>query len=298
MRGKDYQLLDHPRVQARLHLPADGQFSRPESGITRMLYDCPDLPVGPAGQQCRVVVATHPKGWAKSRIGVEHEGVVYELFLTKLPQDAFTAADVVALSLHRGSFENALADEDQEQDPDRWCSHAACGQEAWQMVSQWVWTLRLELGHQLEPDPVPTTEFAPALAPASPHTASSSGYAPPQVGASWKVGRFSGPDFLLQPDGTLRCPTNQRLVANERRREAKGSLRVGYGASIRSCRPCPLRQQWRVRKAAPQRSPGRSACCCIHWWLAPLPFSGRIGVADSIVEPVCNCCVPNGSTYI
>src|SRR5207253_3713840 len=33
----------------------------------------------------------------------------------------------------------ALSDEDNEQDPDRWCSHAAWGQECWQVVSQWVW---------------------------------------------------------------------------------------------------------------------------------------------------------------
>jgi hypothetical protein len=32
-------------------------------------------------------------------------------------------------------------------------------------------------------------------------------------------------------------------VAHERRREADGSLRVVYAASIRSCRPCPLREQ-------------------------------------------------------
>ncbi len=36
----------------------------------------------------------------------------------------------------------ALADEDDEQDPDRWCSHSAWGQECWQLVSQWVWNLR------------------------------------------------------------------------------------------------------------------------------------------------------------
>jgi len=47
-------------------------------------------------------------------VGVEREGIVYEVFLTTLPQGAFTAADVVALYLHRGSFENALADEDME----------------------------------------------------------------------------------------------------------------------------------------------------------------------------------------
>jgi hypothetical protein len=73
------------------------------------------------------VIATHPASARKSRIGVTRDGVVYELFLTNLPQSAFTAADVVALYLHRGSFENALADEDQEQEPDRWCSHSASG---------------------------------------------------------------------------------------------------------------------------------------------------------------------------
>ena len=48
---------------------------------------------------------------------------------------------------------------------------------------------------------------------------------------------------MLQPDGTLRCPADQKLLPHEHRREADGSLRVVYGASIRSCRPCPLREQ-------------------------------------------------------
>jgi hypothetical protein len=251
LRCKTYGLLDLPAVQTRLHLPADQQFSLPESPLVRMLYDCPDVLVGADGQHYRLVVATHPKGPQKQKIGVERDGLIYELFLTQLPQEAFTPSDVVALYLHRGSFETALSDEDREQDPDRWCSHAACGQEAWQIVSQWVWNLRLELGHQLEPDSVRTTEFAPA----SPHTTSSSGYAPPQVGTLWKTGRFSGADFHLQPDGTLRCPANQRLVVNERRREANGSLRVVYAASIRSCRPCPLREQcqWQGSSTAKPR---------------------------------------------
>jgi hypothetical protein len=169
--------------------------------------------------------------------------VVYELFFTHLPQDAFTASDVLALYLHRGAFEPVLADEDQEQDPDRWCSHAPAGQEGWQIVSQWVWNLRLELGHLLEPTPLRTTEFAPPVPEAKEQQPPSSGYGKPSVAASWKAGRFSGQDFALQSDGTLRCPANQSLVAHERRREADGSLRVVYAASIRSCRPCPLRDQ-------------------------------------------------------
>lgn len=259
MRGKAYQLLDRAEVRLRLSLPAAGQFSRPESTICRTLYDCPDVSIGPPGARCRIVVATHPAKPTKSRVGVEREGVVYELFLTNLPQGAFTAADVVALYLHRGAFENALADEDQEQDPDRWCSHSVWGQECWQIISQWVWNLRLEVGHQLQPEPVRTTEFAPAL-PAAPAQAANSpppaqGYGPVERALPWKRGRFSGPDFALQPDGTLRCPAGQSLSAHERRREADGSLRVVYAASIRSCRPCPLREQcqWQGQATAKPR---------------------------------------------
>jgi hypothetical protein len=242
-RGKDYTVLDHPLVQARLPLPPDQFQQRPESPVVRNLYDGPAVPVGPEGVPCRVVVATHPAGKKKSPVGLTREGVVYELFFTNLPQQGFTACDVVEVYLHRGAFEPALADEDAEQDPDRWCSHAAWGQECWQVISQWVWNLRLELGHQLHADPLRTTEFAPALPPPAPHAAPVSGYAPPQVGLPWKAGRFSRQDFALQPDGTLRCPASQKLLAHEQRREVDGSLRVVYGASIGSCRPCRLREQ-------------------------------------------------------
>jgi hypothetical protein len=243
MRGKDYAVLDRPEVQARLHLPAEGPFTRPESVLVRMLYDCPDVPVGPNGVRCRVVVATHVAGAQKRRVGHTRQGVVYELFLTNLPQPAFTASDVVAFYLHRGAFEPVLADEDAEQEPDRWCSHSPCGQETWQVVSQWVWNLRLELGHQLQPTTMRTTEFAPALPPAQEHAAPVSGYAPPEVAVPFKAGRFSGRDFVLQPDGTLHCPVGQALSATEERREADGSLRLVYAARISQCRGCSLREQ-------------------------------------------------------
>jgi hypothetical protein len=243
MRGKDYAVLDHPTVQARLHLPPDASFSRPESTLVRTLYDCPDVPVGKTGCRCRVVVAAHPAAEKKSRIGRTRKGVVYELFFTQMPQSGFTASDVVALYLHRGAFEAVLSDEDREIDPDRWCSHAPAGQEAFQIVSQWVWNLRLELGHMLEPTPLRTTEFAPPMKESTIEQVPVQGYGTPSVALPWKAGRFSGQDFALQPDGTLRCPASQTLVAHERRRETDGSLRVVYAASIRSCRPCLLREQ-------------------------------------------------------
>lgn len=242
-RGKDDTVLDHPLVQARLHLPADQFQQRPERLIVRSLSDCPQVSIGPEGVQYRVVVATHPAGKKKRPVGVTREGTVYERFFTNVPQQAFTASDVVERYLHRGACEPPLADEDREQDPDRWCSHSTWGQECWQVVSPGVWNLRLELGHHLQPDPVRTTVCAPAISPPPPHTAPASGSAPPQVGFPWKAGRFSGQDVALQPDGTLRCPADQKLIAHEQRREGDGSLRVVSGASILRCRPCPLRQQ-------------------------------------------------------
>jgi hypothetical protein len=87
---------------------------RPESQMERSLYDCPEIAVGPEGTLCRVIIATHPAGKKKSPIGVTRAGVVYELFFTNLPQQAFTARDVVELYLHRGAFEAILSDEDRE----------------------------------------------------------------------------------------------------------------------------------------------------------------------------------------
>jgi hypothetical protein len=114
----------------------------------------------------------------------------------------------------------------------------------------------------VEPTPLRTTEFAAALpdpnaqaATCAASSAPASGYAPPTTAISFKTGRFTGADFPLQPDGTLRCPAGQSLLAHERRREADGSLRIVYAASIRSCRPCPLREQcqWNGNETAKPR---------------------------------------------
>jgi hypothetical protein len=242
-RGKEYTLLDHPLVQARLHLPPDQLQQRPESQIVRNLYDCQSVPMGTEGVVCRVVVATHQASKKKSKVGATRAGIVYELFFTNLPQQAFSACDVVELYLHRGAFEPALSDEDRELDPDRWCSHTAWGQECWQVIAQWVWNLRLELGHVLKPEPLRTTEFAAALSTPQAEQAPAQGYEPPVVGGAWKAGRYAGKDFALQPDGTVCCPAGKRLFPQEHRREKDGSLRMVYQARIADCRACQMRPQ-------------------------------------------------------
>jgi len=161
MRGKDYALLDLTQVKERLALPADEQFTHPESGTCRNLFDCGELPVTAQGHHCRVIVATHAATTAKAPIGVTRDEVVYELFFTALPALGFTAADVVKLYLHRGSFETVLSDEDREQDSDRWSSYTTQGQEIWQILSQWMWNLRKELSQQWHLTSMRLTEFSP-----------------------------------------------------------------------------------------------------------------------------------------
>ena len=198
------------------------------------------------------MVATHAVTSSSPAVGVERDGAVYELFVSTLPSLAFTASDVLDLYLHRGSFETVLADEDDEQESDRWYSHAPCGQEFAQILAQWIWNLRLELGQQLSGASLCITELAPALegepastvesVPAEKLTSSSS-YGPPQWARPSFTHGFPGSAFTLQPDGTLRCPANRPLYLQERRPERDGSLRVLYAARIGHCRSCPLRAQ-------------------------------------------------------
>jgi len=279
-RGKDYGLLDLPAVQARLALPPDQVSTHPETGTGRALFDCAEISLPGTGLSTRVIVATHPATSTTAPIGVTRDGIVYELFFTALPQVAFSPADVIDLYLHRGAFETVLGEEDAEQDSDRWVSQAPNGQEFWQIVSQWVWNLRLELGHHLDPAPVRLTEFAPAqpsaaseeadgqedplactLATSSPlltcdphedpadeqpaldcqeQPSAPFVYGPPQFTQTRRAGKFAGADFQLQPDGTLRCPANHLLYAEARRPEHDGTVRVLYAARLPDCRGCLL----------------------------------------------------------
>jgi hypothetical protein len=247
VRGKDYDLLDLPQIQARLALPPDEVSTHPETGTCRALFDCGFIPLTGTALTMRVIAATHPATKASAPIGVTRDGVVHELFFTALPQMAFTPADVVGLYLHRGAFETVLSDEDREQNPDRWVSHTACGQEFWQILSQWMWNMRLELGHRLHPTPMRTTVFAPAqtepLPAPVPDNTPSAIYGPLEWARAARGGIFAGADFAEQPDGTLLCPAGHLLYAGERRAEEDGTVRVVYAARIADCRECPLREQ-------------------------------------------------------
>ncbi len=263
-RSRAYHLLDLEMVQQALARSPDQVSTHPESGMTRALYNCPAVPLTLTGPEVRLVVATHALTSSPPKIGVERDGTVYELFVSTLPSPAFAPSDVLDLYLHRGSFETVLADEDDEQESDRWYSHTPCGQEFAQILAQWVWNLRLELGQTLSSSALSTTEFAPAseasfasaIEPAhSEKLTPPATYGSPQWARPSFTGGFPGSAFTPQPDGTLRCPADHSLYPQERRAERDGSLRVLYAARIGHCRGCPLRAQ--CQESAESRKPRR-----------------------------------------
>ena len=111
--SREYHWLDLPEVQARLRFAPDAQDIHPESGTQRDLYDCPAVMLRPQGPVVRLIVAAHAASQHPHSVGTLRNGVVYELFYTILPPQAFTASDILHLYLHRGSFETVLSDEDQ-----------------------------------------------------------------------------------------------------------------------------------------------------------------------------------------
>lgn len=267
-RSRDYALLGRPEVLAVLSRPPAARCIHPESGMIREVYDCPSIRLVRGGPCVRVVIATHPATDDPTKVGQQRDGVVYELFVSTILAEALTANDLLDLYLHRGSFETVLADEDWEQDPDRWCSHSPCGQEFWQILSQWVWNLRLELGQQCAPTPLRTTVFASANDPApldepagGTQACSESKPAPvsrpaqvseavwdsdltygsPQWAQPSFTGGFPGSAFLPQADGTLLCPAGKVLTLVECRQERASSVRVSYSADLNDCRSCQLR---------------------------------------------------------
>jgi hypothetical protein len=267
-RSRDYALLGRPEVLAALSRPPATHGTHAESGMVRDLYDCPSIRLVQKGPSVRVIIVTHPATDDPAKVGQQRGGVVYELFVSTVQTSAMTANDLLDLYRHRGSSDPVLADEDREQDPDRWCSHTPWGQEFWQILSQWVWNLRLELGHHCSPTPLRTTTFASAKNPAPvskpvedtqarvesqvtpvsrPAQVSEAvwdsdlSYGPPQWAQPSFTGGFPGSAFLPQADGTLLCPAGKVLTLIEYRQERAKSVRVSYSADLNDCRSCHLR---------------------------------------------------------
>jgi hypothetical protein len=259
-RGRDEHLLDHPKVQARLQHPCDVTLQHPETQVRRELFDVGYIqdwlePMPDLALTCRVIVArqTAPERAEAVTTGKLLGPFVYELFLTTAPAQCLRANEIVELYYQRGGFEVVLSDEDTEQDPDRWCSCTPQGQEFWQILSQWVWNTRLELGMVAQEEQLRTTSWQDAVSntPATPLVPPSQAptldqgegapvveqYGPLEVAREWgrASGRFTGHAFDVLSNGTLRCPAGKVLRPLSRRKQTDGTLRIVYRAKSEDC---------------------------------------------------------------
>ena len=151
-RARGYQVLEHPQIQRVLAHPPTASVTRVNSEEVVEVFDGGWLPLDEGVPQTRIIVARHhvPTSGKRTSVGKCIGEWVYEVFITTLPADGFLVEDVLDLYHGRGAFEAVLADEDVEEDPDRWCSYTQCGQELWQIACQWVWNLRLSLGQAMQ----------------------------------------------------------------------------------------------------------------------------------------------------
>jgi hypothetical protein len=249
-RGRGYHLLEHPQIQSVLAHPPTARVTGMNTAETIELFDGGWLELDEGLPHVRVIVARHPAPPAGKSVPVGKcvEGWVYELFITTLPLDGFLVEDVLDLYHGRGAFETVLADEDVEEDPDRWCSYTECGQELWQIACQWVWNLRLTLGKTMQGAELREMEWAPAkeappvlVAEENP----AEEYGPWQWAAAFgrATGRFGADAFTLQEDGNLRWPAGASLWLSEVRQENAFTQRAVYLAYQTDCQGCTLREQ-------------------------------------------------------
>ena len=250
-RWRGYQLLERPQIQLVLAHAPTVSVTRINSGEVVELFDGGWLDLGEGLSRVRVMVARHPAPPPEKHIPVgKRVGEwVYELFITTLGADGFLVEDVLDLYQGRGAFEAVLADEDIEEDPDRWCSYTECGQELWQIA----WECRVEpaplaFRQTMQAGRVREIEWAP---PKEAPAFFSAEETPPEEYGPWQwaaafgraSGRFGAEDFVLQEDGKLRCPAGASLWLSEVRQENAFTQRAVYLAYQTDCLPCALREQ-------------------------------------------------------
>jgi hypothetical protein len=276
-RCRDYHLLNDPRVVAALALAPTATITYPDSPHERELFDIPCLDSTQRGYHApmRLVIVRMVRFDKRKRAVGKCQGkYIHELFLTALPVEQFTATDVLNLYNGRGGFEQLLAEEDKEQDGDRWCSWQPQGQSFWQILNQWVWNWRIRAGAAQSPELCSRqTEWSPALpetvppipkAPeAEPQSASSVAqsseravpapksneitrprYGAMRISEGWGKSRhkYSGKDFKIIDDEFVECPAGHRMGRREIRYTRRGDQQMIYSVNPRICASCPVKR--------------------------------------------------------
>lgn len=83
---------------------------------------------------------------------------------------------------------------------DRWYSRAPCGQEFAQLIAQWAWNIRLELGQQLSQAELRITEFASVPESGAPSTDESEPLESPAPAVTYGPPQWAMPAQRMLPD--------------------------------------------------------------------------------------------------
>ncbi len=132
-RARGYRTLEHPQIQQVLANPPTACVKSVTTNEQIEVFEGGWLQMHEGLPPVRVIVTRYraPEAGKPVKVGKRIDDWVYELFITTLPIDGFLVEDVLDLYHGRGAFEAVLADEDIEEDPDRWCSYTHYGQELW-----------------------------------------------------------------------------------------------------------------------------------------------------------------------
>jgi hypothetical protein len=275
-RGNGYEILNYPNILEVLSYPPAARVTS-KTGCTFEVFEGGWIPVMSEECMVRVILTRYlaPVSKKKPAVGKRIGPWVYEIYLTVLPEDGFAPGDIQDLYYGRGAFESMLAEEDIEEEADRWCSHCAPGQECWQIVCQWVWNLRLTLGKKMQQAPLRDIEWAPPTttpAPLMRQPDTALEYGPWQVAegpAGIPSPLFGARDFLWHEDGTLHCPAGLALRKTKIFHEDKIlAQRVVYEARRTDCGACALREQCRTPHNTGRR--GRTVTAIRYPLPAPL----------------------------
>lgn len=213
----------------------------------------------------RVVVCRYEKEGQKNH-GVLIDGWQYELFATTLPQEAFSAAAVVALYFGRACMENRFSQEDREAGLDRIVSYHLPGQEFATAIGLFVWNTRVVRGFRRDTPPEHPPKQAPdneqvdarpcllPLLPSEqtpkppPQTAQTN--RPPQETLRLLLAQLPWPVLLskcegwsLLPTGELRCKEGRTLRLSTIRAVTgvAGRLALIFCRPLGGCQDCSQR---------------------------------------------------------
>jgi hypothetical protein len=284
-RGKAYDLLNDPQIQAALAVGPTEYRTKSHTGESYELFEGGWVTLKEGQPPVRVIVARHllPASKKKPKVGKLVGLWVYELFLTNVSAAGFFASDVLDLYYGRGAFEAVLADEDVEQEPDRWCSYTPCGQEFWQILSQWLWNLRLQLGRQMQKEPLRQCQLAPAKQAPTPTQVTVRGdYGSWQVEEDTPVGQYTSQDFPLLDQETLRCPAGKELSRNRQQQLNPFTQWAVYRCDPSDCSRCTLRSQCLPTDAPAQEARGVSAVRFLDCTPQAVKFLPRPGRGEAI----------------